>query len=124
MDMPSEVLALPARAGGSGRPPPSTSCPDRRGAWSVVLCLLLCFLLRVQVLGLSQTSGAGKKVCFFPHQWFSHWCGKAKCLEDLEESLSPLQHSAVIPVHCIQLYLSLFWNCQSSQCLLHTPGPI
>lgn len=62
VDMPSEALALPARAGGSGRPPPSTSCPDRRGAWSMVLCLLLCFLLRMRVLGLLQTSGAGQKI--------------------------------------------------------------
>lgn len=49
---------------------------------------------------------------------------KNHCLEDLEESLSPLQYPASIPVHCIQLYLSLFWNSQSSQFLLNTPGPV
>lgn len=49
-DMPSEVLALPTRAAGSGRPPPSTSCSRQERSLehgAVVPCLLLCFLLRV-----------------------------------------------------------------------------
>lgn len=137
MDVPSEAVALPARAGGSGRPPPSTSYPDRRGA--VPASLLSAggagarafpnFSARTE--GLQGGPGQEEIISFHTNglaigvEKLNVWKSwKNQCLEDLEESLFSLWHPATIPVHCIYLSLSLFWNCQSSQFLLHTPGPI
>lgn len=99
---------------------------------AIVLCLLLCFLLRVQAGGLVLAAGTGQNVCqggpgheeiiswwvsFCTKTWFSHRCEKTKCLEKLEESLSPSLHLASIPIHYIQLFIcpSPFWNCQYSR---------
>lgn len=67
MDMPSEALKPgPSGQGWCIRKASSQHLLSRQERslehGAVVLCLLICFVLRVQVLGLFQTSGAGQKV--------------------------------------------------------------